>query len=72
MGITVPPLLPPSPPPSPQVLTRAQRAHARLSWLERLARNRLTSPSTRFRITLFGVAPHVAAYLNLVSRSPGG
>jgi hypothetical protein len=68
----VPPLLPPSPPPSPQVLTRAQRAHARLSWRERLARNRLTSPSTRFRITLFGVAPHVAAYLNLVSRSPGG
>jgi hypothetical protein len=28
----IPPLLQPSPPTSPQVLTRAQRAHARLSW----------------------------------------
>ena len=56
----------------PLVLTRAQRAHARLSWQERLIRNARTSSSTQFQMTLFGVAPHVADYLNLASLSPGG
>jgi hypothetical protein len=62
----------PSPRTGPQVLTRAQRAHARLSWQERQARNRRTSSSAQFRITLFGVALHVADYLNLASISPRG
>jgi hypothetical protein len=62
----------PSPRMGPQVLTRAQRAHARLSWQERQARNRRKSSSAQFRITLFGVALHVADYLNLASISPGG
>ncbi len=55
---------------SPPVLTRAQRTHARLSWQERQARNQNTRSSTQFRITLFGVAPQVAAYLNLASIFP--
>jgi hypothetical protein len=55
----------------PLVLTRAQRAHARLSWQERQARNGRTSSSTQSQITLFGVAPHVADYLYLASISPG-
>ena len=38
----------------------------------RLVRNARTSSSVHFHITLFGVAPHVAAYLNLTSSSPGG
>jgi hypothetical protein len=62
----------PSPRSAPLVLTRAQRAHARLSWQERLARNARSSSSVRFHITLFGVAPQVADYLNLASLSPGG
>jgi hypothetical protein len=63
---------PPSPPASPQLLTRAQRAHARLSWQERLARNVRTDTSVHFHITLFGMASQVADYLNLASLSPGG
>jgi len=62
----------PLPRTAPLVLTRAQRAHARLSWHERLARNARTRSSTHFHITLFGVAPQVADYLNLASLSPGG
>jgi hypothetical protein len=62
---------PPSSPTSPQLLTRARRAHTRLSWQERQACNRQTSTSMHFHITLFGVAPHVADYLNLASFSPG-
>ena len=61
----------PAPRAGPQMLTRAKRAHARLSWQARQARNRRTSSSTPFRITLFGVAPHVADYLHLASLSPG-
>jgi hypothetical protein len=54
---------------SSQVLTRAQRTHARLSWQERQARNQNTRSSTQFRMMLFGIAPQVAAYLNLSSIS---
>ena len=64
--------LAPSAPTSPVVWTRAQRAHARLRWQERLDRKRKTRTDTRFRITLLGVAPHIAAYLNLASVSPEG
>ncbi len=62
----------PSSPTSPPLLSRAERAHARLSWPERLVRNARTSSSAHFHITLFGVAPQVAAYLNLASVSGGG
>jgi len=54
---------------SSPVVTRAQRTHTRLSWQERQARNRNTRSSTQFRMMLFGIAPQVAAYLNLSSIS---
>lgn len=63
---------PPSSPTSPVLLSRAELAHARLSWQERLVRNARTSSSAHFHITLFGVAPQVATYLSLVSVSTGG
>jgi hypothetical protein len=48
-------------PPSP-VLTRSQRAHYRLSWQERFARNARTEASGRITLKLFGI-PHVLATL---------
>ena len=71
----VPPPTQPCPASSPTslvLLSRAERAHARLSWQERLVRNARTRSSAHYHITLFGVAPPVAAYLNLTSVSPGG
>ena len=64
----------PSPPAptGPVLLSRAERAHARLSWQERLTRNARTASSLHFHIMLFGVAPQVATYLNLASVSAGG
>jgi hypothetical protein len=59
-------------PAGPALLSRAERAHARLSWPDRLVRNARTGSSLHFHITLFGVAPQVAAYLNLASLSPEG
>jgi hypothetical protein len=46
---------PPSPPPSPPVLTRAQRAHWRLSWKERFARNARREGAPALTITLHGL-----------------
>jgi hypothetical protein len=71
----VPPAAQSSSPPtpaSPALLSRAERAHARLSWSDRLVRNARTASSPHFHIMLFGVAPQVAAYLNLISVSAGG
>jgi hypothetical protein len=53
--------------PSPVVLSRAQRAHSRLSWQERLARNQAASTTARWTITLFGVPEHFAASLGLLA-----
>ena len=39
---------------SPPPLSRAQRAHTRLTWQERLARNARVSPSEQMTIRLFG------------------
>lgn len=52
----------PIPPPR---LSRAQRAHWRLSWAERLARNVHAKTSPNISITLFGVPPVLAAFLDL-------
>jgi len=48
-------------------LSRAERAHARLSWTERLARNARPETSGRVTIRLFGVPEHVATSLGLVT-----
>jgi hypothetical protein len=61
--VTLAPALPPSPKPS--ILSRAQRAHYRLSWPEWLARNARSSAQTPPTITLFGVPDHFAVFLGL-------
>ena len=48
-------------------LSRAERAHSRLSWTERLARNARPETSGRVTIRLFGVPEHVATSLGLVT-----
>jgi len=49
------------------ILSRAQRAHSRLSWQERLARNARASPSGQVTIRLFGVPEHFAIALGLAA-----
>jgi hypothetical protein len=53
--------------PFPPSLSRAQRAHFRLSWEERFARNQATSTARRYTITLFGVPEHFATSLGLLA-----
>jgi hypothetical protein len=55
----------PSPATSPPILSRAQRAHYRLSWEERSARNACASTADRSTITLFGVPEGFATSLGL-------
>ena len=60
------PLAPPTEPPRPPVpLSRAQRAHYRLAWAERLARNARSTTKVSPTITLFGVPDQFAALLGL-------
>lgn len=62
-------LAPPSqvqPPPSASLLSRAERAHYRLAWAERLARNAHATIESRVRIKLYGVPPGFATSLGLV------
>jgi hypothetical protein len=49
------------------ILSRAQRAHARLSWAERLARNARSPACAGVDIHLFGVPPAFAAFLGLAT-----
>ncbi len=54
-----------SPAPSPLILSRAQRAHFRLSWAERLTRNARAPAEGQVRIKLFGVPDTFADFLGL-------
>jgi hypothetical protein len=51
--------------PSPAILSRAQRAHVRLSWTERLRRNARLPGAGYLSIKLFGVPDHLADFLGL-------
>jgi hypothetical protein len=51
--------------PTPSILSRAQRAHFRLSWTERLTRNARAPAQGQVRIQLFGVPEHFATFLGL-------
>jgi hypothetical protein len=51
----------------PAPLSRAQRAHARLSWQERLVRNARVSPSRQVAVRLFGVPEGFASSLGLMT-----
>lgn len=53
-----------APPPS-----RAERAHWRLSWAERLTRNARAPTAGRVTIRLFGVPEGLAAFLGLPTTS---
>jgi hypothetical protein len=55
-------------PPPAQPLSRAQLAHYRLSWKERLARNAAASTSPCVSITLFGVPDAFAEAIGLKTR----
>jgi hypothetical protein len=49
------------------ILSRAQRAHSRLSWAERLARNARVPPASQVTIRLFGVPEGFATLLGLAT-----
>jgi hypothetical protein len=51
--------------PSPVILSRAQRAHVRLLWAERLTRNAYAPAEGQTSIKLFGVPDHFADFLGL-------
>jgi hypothetical protein len=51
--------------PASAILSRAQRAHFRLSWAERLARNARVPDKEPVTIKLFGVPDHFAGFLGL-------
>ena len=56
---------PPAQPPPPRLLSRAERAHYRLSWAERLARNARRSAAPDVSIKLFGIPETLATSLGL-------
>ena len=56
-----------SPPTAEVILSRAQRAHSRLSWAQRLARNARVSTSGQVTIKLFGVPEGFAISLGLAT-----
>jgi hypothetical protein len=56
---------PAQPPTNVPLLSRAQRAHYRLSWAERLARNARASTEGPVRIKLFGVPEALSTFLGL-------
>ncbi len=56
-----------SPSTKPSLFSRAQRAHWRMSWQERLARNARAPSVPAVTITLFGLPPAFAASLGLAT-----
>ena len=65
--VSLPPPAAASPGPADVILSRAQRAHSRLSWAERLARNARAPTAGQVTIRLFGVPEGFAASLGLVT-----
>ncbi len=65
--VHMPPPAAASPNKAEVILSRAQRAHSRLSWQERLARNARVSTSGQVTIKLFGVPESFATSLGLVT-----
>jgi len=63
--VILPQAHPPQQVSSPPILSRAQRAHSRLSWAERLTRNARAPTASLVRIKLFGVPEALATFLGL-------
>jgi len=49
------------------MISRSQRAHFRLSWEERLARNARNDQAERISLTLFGIPQRLATFLGLAT-----
>ena len=56
-----------SPPTVDEILSRAQRAHSRLLWTKRLARNARPETSGQVAITLFGIPADFATSLGFAT-----
>jgi hypothetical protein len=67
LEVQVEPGISASPTISPAPLSRAQRAHSRLSWQERFARNARAPTASRVTIKLFGVPEDFATSLELAT-----
>jgi len=65
--VSLPPPAAASPRKAEVILSRAQRAHARLSWAERFARNARVLTASRVTIRLFGVPEGFAISLGLAT-----
>src|SRR5579884_2652361 len=65
LEVQMEPVLPRTAASSPPTISRAQRAHYRLSWDERLARNARTEAAERITLTLFGLPERLATFLGL-------
>ncbi|HJT58254.1 MAG TPA: hypothetical protein VJ761_17250, partial [Ktedonobacteraceae bacterium] len=65
--VNQPPPAATSPPPAEVILSRAQRAHYRLCWQERLAHNARQEASSQVTIKLFGIPENFAASLGLAT-----
>lgn len=63
--VSIPPPAAASPRKADVILSRAQRAHSRLSWAERLARNARVPTASQVTIKLFGVPESFATSLAL-------
>lgn len=60
-GLSLPPIA------SPPTISRAERAHYRLSWEERLVRNARRFAAERIILTLFGIPERLATFLGLAT-----
>ncbi len=67
LDIQMRPVPPPPPIVSPPTISRAQRAHFRLSWDERLARNARDATGEQITLTLFRIPERLATFLGLVT-----
>jgi hypothetical protein len=65
--VSLPPPTAASPGKAEVILSRAQRAHSRLSWAERLARNARVPTASQVTIRLFGVPEAFASSLGLAT-----
>lgn len=69
--VSLPPLAAASPGKADMILSRAQRAHARLSWAERLARNARAPTASQVTSRLFGIPEAFATSLGWATVSLG-
>ncbi|HEU5384143.1 MAG TPA: hypothetical protein VFV38_52785 [Ktedonobacteraceae bacterium] len=61
----------PTPTVSPPTISQAERAHSRLSWNVRLARNARSEIASQLTLKLFGIPENVAVWLGLTTVEKG-